>query len=103
MKRISLLALGLVLAAGPSAVAQPVLPAITVLPYDIAVAQVFGRVQAALGARGRALADADAMIAATAIHHGLALVSGNLRHYQRVDGLTIERVLVESRIRGRTT
>ncbi|MDN5872642.1 MAG: PIN domain-containing protein [Nitrococcus sp.] len=32
---------------------------------------------------------ADALIAATALEHGLPLLTGNDRHYQAVDGLEI--------------
>lgn len=70
-----------------------VLPAVTVLPYDAATAQLFGEVSAHLEAAGTMLADADLQIAATAIHHGLELVTGNLRHFERVPGLRINRVL----------
>lgn len=74
-----------------------VLPAVTVLPYDAAVAPTFGRIRADLGRGGRALADADAIIAATAVHHDLSLVTGNVRHFSRVPGLKIERALADAR------
>lgn len=76
-----------------------VLPAVTVLPFDVATARVFGRIQAALAAHGHSIADADGVIAATALHHGLGLVTGNVRHYERVPGLRIERVLADARAR----
>jgi tRNA(fMet)-specific endonuclease VapC len=66
-----------------------VLPAVTVLPYDAAVAQVYGRLAAALADQGTRLADADLQIAATALHHDLELVTGNLRHFGRIPGLRI--------------
>ncbi|MEW5983146.1 MAG: type II toxin-antitoxin system VapC family toxin [Acidobacteriota bacterium] len=66
-----------------------VLPAVTVLPYDVAVARVYGALEAALAGEGRGLADADLQIAATAIHHGLELVTGNARHFARVPGLRL--------------
>jgi len=66
-----------------------VLPAVTVLPYGAAVAQVYGRVAAALANQGMRLADADVQIAATALHHDLELVTGNLRHFGRIAGLRI--------------
>lgn len=68
---------------------QRVLPAVTVLPYDAAVARVFGRVRASLEAGGTALDDVDLQIAATAMYHGLQLVTGNLRHFQRIPDLEI--------------
>jgi len=77
-----------------------VLPAVTVLPYDTATARVFGRVRASLESAGTLLADADLQIAATALHHGLELVTGNLRHFERVPGLVINRILAEARLSG---
>jgi len=74
-----------------------ILRAVTVLPYDVAVARVFGRIHADLSAAGRGLADADLQIAATAIHHGLDLVTGNLRHFRRIPHLQIEPILAVSR------
>ncbi len=74
-----------------------VLPAVTVLPYDVATARVFGEIRARLEDEGNVLADADIQIAATAIHHGLELVSGNLKHFERIHGLMLNRTLVEAR------
>ena len=74
-----------------------VLEALTVLPYDIGVARVFGQVQAALEEAGRVIADADLQIAATALHHDLEIVTGNLRHFARVPGLRVCAVLADAR------
>ncbi len=74
-----------------------VLPAVTVLPFDVGTARVFGEIQAQLESRGISPGDADVQIAATAIRHGLALVTGNVRHHARVPGLTLERVLADAR------
>lgn len=74
-----------------------VLRAITVLPYDVATARVYGEIRAVLEAAGTTLADADLQIAATALHHGLALVTGNLRHFERVPGLGLEHALATAR------
>lgn len=73
------------------------LPNVTVLPYDIAVAKVFGSVRAALEVQGRILEDSDLQIAATAIHHGLELVTGNVAHFERVPGLKVNPILATSR------
>lgn len=77
-----------------------VLPAVTVLPYDVAVARVYGEIEAGLAVRGAMLADADLQIAATALYHGLELVTGNQRHFARVPGLRVHPVLADAR-RGR--
>lgn len=74
-----------------------VLPAVTILPYDVAVARVYGEVRTRLEESGTILPDADLQIAATALNHGLALVTGNLRHFSCIQGLRIEPVLAEAR------
>jgi len=74
-----------------------VLPSLTILPFDVAVARVYGQIEATLRKGGRPLADADLQIAATALHHGLELVTGNVRHFERVPGLSLNRILVDSR------
>jgi predicted nucleic acid-binding protein len=70
---------------------------VTVLPYDVAVAYEFGRLRAALEERGELLPDADIQIAATSIHHGLSLVTGNLRHFERFEGLILSRTFSGAR------
>lgn len=74
-----------------------VLPALSVLPYDVDTARVFGTIQAELDAQGSALPDADLQIAAIAIQHGLELVTGNLRQFRRVPGLRLNTSLADSR------
>lgn len=76
-----------------------VLPALTVIPYDLDIARVYGAIQAHLENEGRVLADADLQIAATALHHDLELVTGNLRHFRRILGLRICTALAEARTR----
>jgi predicted nucleic acid-binding protein len=78
---------------------ERVLPAVTILPYDAATAREYGRIAALLESQGRRLADADLQIAATALQHGLRLVTGNVRHFERVPDLEIERVLAHERPR----
>jgi predicted nucleic acid-binding protein len=74
-----------------------VLVAVTVLPYDVAVARVYGEIEATLAGRGQRLADADLQIAATAIYHGLELVTGTVRHFERVPRLRVHRAFADSR------
>jgi predicted nucleic acid-binding protein len=74
-----------------------VLPAVTVLPFDAAVARTYGQIRAELESMGKPLADADLQIAATALYHGLELVTGNLRHFRRVPGLLVTPVLFDAK------
>ena len=73
------------------------LPAVTVLPFDVAVAAVYGRIEAHVRQGGASLAEADLQIAATAIHHELDLVTGNPRHFSRIPDLTLCRALAAAR------
>lgn len=74
-----------------------VLPAVTVLPYDAGVARAYGEIDAQLHRLHLPLADADLQIAATALHHGLLMVTGNIRHFARIPGLSLVPVLAEAR------
>ena len=47
-------------------------------------------VKAELGRAGNILADADLMIAAISLAHSADLVTGNRRHYERIQRLQIE-------------
>lgn len=78
-----------------------VLAAVSVLPYNTEVARIWGMLQAMLESTGRVLADADLQIAATALHNDLALVTGTLRHFERVPGLRIETALADTRVKRR--
>jgi predicted nucleic acid-binding protein len=75
-----------------------VLPALTILPYDVPVARLYGEIQAQLSGAGKILDDADLQIAATAIHYGLEMVTGNLQHFERIPGIRLQRVFAESRL-----
>jgi predicted nucleic acid-binding protein len=76
---------------------QRVLPAVVVLPYDVATAKVFGQIRARLEESGNILPDADIQIAATAVYHDIELVTGNLRHFSRIDDLKVNTILSDSR------
>ena len=76
---------------------QRVLRAVTVLPYHLAAARVFGEIRARLEESGNMLPDADLQIAATALCHDLELVTGNVRHFKRIAELKINPILDRSR------
>jgi predicted nucleic acid-binding protein len=76
---------------------ERVLAAVTALPFDVSVACVFGKVRAHLEETGNILPDADLQIAATALYHDLELVTGNVRHFQRIPHLRLNRILADSR------
>lgn len=70
---------------------QTVEAAFDPLPFDAAAARAFGSVAAALRRSGRkpAARAFDAMIAATALAHGLSLYTANARDFAGIDGLVV--------------
>ena len=69
---------------------ESLLPNLPVLPFDSAAAQYYGEVRADLERRGMPLGDADLRIGCIALAHGLTMVTGNVRHFERIPGLTVE-------------
>jgi len=49
----------------------------------------YGIIRGNLRQRGLIISDPDIMIAAIAMHRSLTLVTQNLRHFQRIPGLTL--------------
>ena len=70
-------------------------PNLPALPFDFAAARHYGEVRAELERRGTPLGDADLRIDAIALSRGLTVVTGNVRHFQRIPGLPVENWLVE--------
>ncbi|MEK7280942.1 MAG: PIN domain-containing protein [Chloroflexota bacterium] len=71
------------------------LPNLPVLPFDVPAAQRYGEVRAELEHHGVLLGDADLRIGAIALARGLAVVTGNVQHFQRIPGLLVENWLEE--------
>jgi tRNA(fMet)-specific endonuclease VapC len=63
------------------------LDAMEVLPVDTESAVLAGRIDGDLLRTGQPIGRADLIVAAQAITHGLVLVTGNARHYERVTAL----------------
>lgn len=63
---------------------------LAVLPYTVEAAYHYGAIRAALESAGQTIGVNDLHIAAHARSHGLALVTDNLREFERVPGLLVE-------------
>jgi tRNA(fMet)-specific endonuclease VapC len=61
-------------------------------PIDEDTCRIFGRERGRLRAIRKIIGDFDLMIAATAIQHGLTLLTNNRRHFDRIETLRIESV-----------
>ena len=66
-----------------------------ILPFDASAARIYGEVRADLERLGTPIGDADLRIGAIALSHGLTVVTGNVRHFQRFPSLPLENWLEE--------
>jgi tRNA(fMet)-specific endonuclease VapC len=66
----------------------------SILPFDSTAARRYGEIRAHLERQGTPIGDSDLKIAATALVHELIVVTGNVRHFQRVPNLTVENWLL---------
>ena len=62
---------------------------IEVLAVDFTVCRIFADERRRLRTDGRLISDFDLLIGATAIRHGLTLLTNNRRHFVRLQGLRI--------------
>ncbi len=60
------------------------------LPFDDHCADIYGRIRHELERAGTPIGPNDLMIAATAVAHGLTLVTANTREFERVIGLSLD-------------
>lgn len=74
---------------------ERLLRVVPVLAFDLEAARHYGQVRAELERLGMRLADADLRIASIALSRGLTLVTGNVRHFQRIPGLAVENWMEE--------
>jgi tRNA(fMet)-specific endonuclease VapC len=77
---------------------ERVVPALTVLPFDAATARSFGALKAS-AAVARDIPARDLQVAATALYHGLAIVTSRTGLFRHIPGLAV-RPLPRSRRHG---
>ncbi len=60
-----------------------------IVAIDMKAAEHFGMIKAQLETKGTRLDDSDLMIAACALTRNLTLVTNNMKHFQRIEGLKL--------------
>ncbi|MCE2466009.1 MAG: type II toxin-antitoxin system VapC family toxin [Dehalococcoidia bacterium] len=70
-------------------------PNLPVIPFDADAARSYGEVRAELERKGTPIGDADLRIGAIALARGFTVVTGNVRHFNRIPGLPVENWLEE--------
>lgn len=68
------------------------LQGVELLDVDEEIARIFGRERRRLRVAGNLIGDMDLLIGATALRHGLTVLTNNRRHFERIQGLAIESV-----------
>ena len=58
--------------------------------YPIQYTRKYGEIRWSLEKQGLRIGDMDIFIAATALEEGATLVTGNVKHFERIQGLKIE-------------
>jgi len=66
------------------------LPAVNIVGFDSRAAYISGRQRAQLEQQGKPVSFADLQIAAIAMANELILISGNIKHFKRIPGLSVE-------------
>jgi len=73
---------------------EHVFPRLTILPFDLESARIYGRLKSGLERKGRPRFEPDLQIAAIAMRHRLTVVTGNVRHFAGIPGLKVENWLL---------
>lgn len=61
-----------------------------ILPFDKESAKEYGRIRAHLEKQGESLSEPDLRIAAICLVNNTTLITGNIKHFKRIDGLKVE-------------
>ncbi|MGI0487442.1 type II toxin-antitoxin system VapC family toxin [Pantanalinema rosaneae CENA516] len=67
-----------------------ILASVIILPFGTVEAEQAAQIRAILKAQGQPIGAYDVLIAATALQHGLMMVTANQREFERIPGLQIE-------------
>jgi len=68
---------------------QAFLRGVDVLGVDDETTRIFGRERGRLRAEGKMIGDFDLLIGATALRHGLTILTNNRRHFELIENLQI--------------
>jgi len=69
---------------------RALLAEVSIVPFDAASAETYGRIRDDLDRRGQPIGEMDLLIGSVAVAHGATLVTHNTRHFARIDGLHLE-------------
>lgn len=70
------------------------LMAFLIIESSIEIEQRFGKIKSQLGKEGKTISDADIFIASTCLENCDRLITGNIKHYERIKELKIENWII---------
>jgi len=79
-----------------SAYVEKVIELFPVYVFDISAARIYAQIWSDLSKKGIQIGAHDLIIASTALALGFSVATFNLRHFERIDGLKIERIAAAS-------
>ena len=68
------------------------LSGVVLMGIDEEICKIFGKERGRLRKTKKVVGDFDLLIGATALHHNLKVLTNNRRHFELIEGLTIESV-----------
>jgi tRNA(fMet)-specific endonuclease VapC len=63
---------------------------IPIVPFDADAADAYSRIRIGLESIGRRTGETDLLIASVALTHGATLITRNVKHFEMIDGLSVE-------------
>lgn len=69
---------------------EGILERFPIIGIDLATARAHARIWSQLSAAGKLIGMNDLWLAATCVSHGLRMITGNIREFKRVPGLSVE-------------
>ena len=73
-----------------SAFVEAILSRFPILSIDLTTARIHAELWAKLSAQGNKIGPHDSWLAASCLAHGLVMITGNIREFERVPGLSVE-------------
>jgi len=70
---------------------EKVIEIFPIYPFDLGAARIYARIWANLAQKGIVIGAHDLMIASTCISLGFSVLTSNIRDYEKIEGLTVER------------
>jgi tRNA(fMet)-specific endonuclease VapC len=71
---------------------ERIIESFPIYPFDLAAARIYARIWAGLARKHLSVGAHDLIIAATAISLGFSVVTFNIRDFERIEGLTVEKL-----------